>query len=309
MPFPDSYPETPPGYSRKIPGIRQFAGPPRTWRARVSAVAEAVGSWVKMDGMTGTAGEYRLYRELAGWWPLISPAGGYAGEAAYLAGVFRSADVPVREILDLGSGGGHVAAHLTEHFALTLVDLSAEMLAVSRQLNPGCTHRQGDMRAIRLGRLFDGVLVHDAVDYVTSEADLRQVIGTAFAHCRPGGIALFVPDYTAETFKPGSGGGGSTDETGRQGSFREWTWDPDPADDWIQVEYEFVLRAADGTVQVVHEAHRLGAFSSEVWLRLLAGAGFEPEVHAGAGPPPRQDTAGEMPANLFLGHRRKCGRG
>ena len=159
------------------------------------------------------------------------------------------------------------------------------------------------MRTIRLGRTFDAVLVHDAVDYVTDPADLRELIATAFAHCRPGGIAVFVPDYTAETFEGGTGGGGSTGADGRQGSFREWTWDPDPADEWIQVEYEFTLRAADGTVQVVREAHRLGAFRRDTWLRLLAGAGFEPEARfAGEGQAGGGTDAG-MPAHLFVGRR------
>lgn len=251
--------------------------------------------------MTGTAGQYRLYQDLAGWWPLISPPAEYAEEAAYLAAVFRSAAIPVREVLDLGSGGGHVATHLKGHLALTLVDLSEEMLAVSRGLNPGCTHIQGDMRTVRLGRMFDAVLVHDAVDYVTCEADLRQVIGTAFTHCRPGGIAVFVPDHTAETFHPGSGGGGSSDAAGRQGSFREWTWDPDPADDWVQAEYEFVLRAADSTVRVVRETHRLGAFSRGTWLRLLADAGFGAQARCGA-----DDAIGGKPGNLFIGRRAPC---
>ena len=35
---------------------------------------------------------------------------------------------------------------------MTLVDLSEEMLAVSRELNPECEHLQGDMRTLRLGR-------------------------------------------------------------------------------------------------------------------------------------------------------------
>ena len=156
-------------------------------------------------------GEYRLYQELADWWPLISPPGEYAAEAAYLAELFTSAAIEVREVLDLGSGGGHVAVHLKDRLTLTLVDLSAGMLTVSERLNPECAHRQGDMRTIRLGRMFDAVLVHDAVDYVTDADDLRQLIATAFAHCRPGGMAVFVPDYTAETFQAGAGGGGSTD--------------------------------------------------------------------------------------------------
>ena len=265
--------------------------------------------------MTGMAGEYRLYRDLAEWWPLISPPDEYAQEAAFLAGILRSAAAGRPGVLDLGSGGGHVAAHLKGQLNLTLVDLSAEMLAVSRALNPECAHLQGDMRTLRLGRTFDAVLVHDAVDYMTCEADLRQVIETAFAHCRPGGIAVFVPGYLADTFHSATGGGGSSDAAGRQGSFREWAWDPDPADDWVQVEYEFVLRDPDGAVQVVQEAHRLGAFSRSTWRRLLAEAGFDPEAgvgeqpgpgpgaRPGPGEPGGQRGRGRMPRNLFIGRR------
>ena len=246
------------------------------------------------------AGEYRLYTELAEWWPLISPPDVYADEAAYMAGVLGLAVPPVREVLDLGSGGGNVAAHLKKRFTMTLVDLSEDMLAVSRRLNPECAHQQGDMRAIRLGRRFDAVLVHDAVDYVTCEADLSQVIDTAYAHCRPGGIALFVPDHVADTFRASGGRGGGSDASGRQASFEEWTWDPDPHDDWVRAEYEFVLRAADGTVQVIEEAHRLGAFHREQWLRMLAAAGFGPEARIGkAG---ARNHSGR-PHNLFIGRR------
>jgi SAM-dependent methyltransferase len=245
-----------------------------------------------MAGMPDEPAEYRLYQDLAEWWPLISPPGEYAAEAAYLAEVFGSAAIPVRDVLDLGSGGGHVAMHLKDRLTLTLLDRSADMLATSRRLNPECGHVLGDMRTARLGRMFDAVLVHDAVDYLTSEDDLRQVIETAFVHCRPGGIAVFVPDYTAETFQPGSGGGGSSTPDGRQGSFREWRWDPDPDDGWIQVDYEFVLRAVGGAEQVVRESHRLGAFPQATWLRLLAATGFT--AQAGSGP---------APGRLFIGHR------
>ena len=252
--------------------------------------------------MSGAAGEpgYRLYQDLAPWWPLISPAGEYAAEAGYLRDVLGAAGIAAGTVLDLGSGGGNMAAHLARWYRLTLVDLSADMLVTSQRLNPECEHRQGDMRTVRLGREFDAVLVHDAVDYVTSQDDLRQVIGTAWAHCRPGGLALFVPDYTAESFRPGRGGGGSTGPDGRHGSFREWRSDADPADEVIEVRYEFVLREAGGATQVVREAHRLGAFRRDTWLRLLRAAGFEPS-DGGAGPRPGADAG--QPVNLFLGRR------
>ena len=223
--------------------------------------------------------EHRLYGDLAAWWPLISPPEEYADEAALFASMLTSGmTTPVRDVLELGSGGGHNAVHLKAHFTLTLVDRSTDMLDVSRRLNPDCEHRQGDMRAVRLGRAFDAVFVHDAVDYMTSEADLGQVIDTAFAHCRPGGIALFVPDYTTETFEANSEHGGSDDADGRGARYLAWTWDPDPADSSIITEYAFLLREAEGSVRAVHETHRTGLFSRDVWLRLLADVGFDPYI-------------------------------
>jgi SAM-dependent methyltransferase len=248
-------------------------------------------------------GEYRLYSELAEWWPLISPPGEYEQDAAALAKVFESALLPVRKVLDLGSGGGHVAWHLKQQFDLTLVDRSMQMLAVSRALNPECEHVQGDMLALQLDRQFDGVLVHDAVDYVTTEDELMLVARTAYAHCRPGGVAVFAPDHTADTFRPARGGGGGSDATGRQASFRERTWDPDQSDDWIKVDYEFTLRTADDRVQVVRESHRLGSFRYQTWNSVLVAAGFDP---APGNVAPAYAGTGDAPGlrHVFVGHRR-----
>jgi SAM-dependent methyltransferase len=257
-----------------------------------------------MASVSEGPGEYRLYGELAAWWPLISPPAEYADDAANLVLVFAAASPPVREVLDLGSGGGHLALHLKGQLTMTLVDRSEQMLAVSRRLNPECEHVQGDMRTIRLGRQFDAVLVHDAVDYVTTGGDLGLVAQTAFAHCRPGGIAVFAPDHIADTFRPGSGAGGGSDSAGRQASFRERTTDPDPDDEWIESEYEFILRTEDNRVQVVREAHRLGAFRVQTWLRTLATAGFDPEPGNVAAAYRGHGERGG-PLHLFVGHRRQ----
>ena len=240
---------------------------------------------------------HRFYGDLARWWPLISPPGEYAEEAAFAAKVLGSASIPVREVLELGSGGGHNAHHLKAGFAMTLVDISEEMLAVSRRLNPECDHHRGDMRTLRLGRSFDAVFVHDAIGYMTTEADLRQAIETAFVHCRPGGIAVFVPDDTRESFEETSDHGGSDDGDGRGVRFLEWTWDPDPEDTWTVTEYAFLLRDVDGSVQVVHESHRLGLFGRDDWLRLLAAAGFDPKAVT------EVTSEDRTPRELFVGYR------
>jgi trans-aconitate methyltransferase len=243
--------------------------------------------------------QHRFYGELAEWWPLISPPEDYVEETAFAASVLASASVPVREVVELGSGGGHSAVHLTTQFTMTLVDLSDEMLAVSRRLNPGCEHRQGDMRTVRLGRQFDAVLIHDAVDYMTSEADLRAAIRTAHVHCRPGGIAVLIPDHTMETYQPATDHGGTDGADGRAVRFLEWASDPDAEDTWTVTEYAFLLREADGSIRLVHETHRTGLFSREVWLRLIAEAGFEASAVSevtSEDRPPRELFVGHMPA-------------
>jgi SAM-dependent methyltransferase len=250
-----------------------------------------------MSGMTDESTRYLFYGDLAAWWPLISPPEDYAEEAAFAARVLRSAARPVGEVLELGSGGGHNAVHLKAHFTMTLVDLSEEMLDVSRRLNPDCEHHRGDMRSVRLGRTFDAVFVHDAVDYMTTEADLAQAMRTAFVHCRPDGLALFVPDDIAETYEPGTDDGGSDGPDGRGVRFLEWSYDPDPADTWTATEYAFLLRGPDGAVRVAHETHRTGLFGRAVWLRLLAEAGFEPSVVM------EETTEDRPPREMFLGHR------
>jgi SAM-dependent methyltransferase len=247
---------------------------------------------------TGSAGDsYRFYGDLAPWWPLISPPEDYAEEAAFSATVIRRASIPVHDVLELGSGGGHNAVHLKQHFTLTLVDLSPGMLTVSEELNPECHHLLGDMRTVRLDRTFDAVFVHDAVDYMTSEDDLRQAIATAFAHCRPGGVAVFVPDSTRETFEVYCDHGGTDGGDGRSVRYLEWAWDPDPDDSSTLTEYVFLLRGLNGRVEVAHETHRHGLFGREDWLRLLREAGFVAEAV------PEVTSEDRTPRELFVGHR------
>lgn len=232
------------------------------------------GSAIGEVGPTG----YRLYDDLAEWWPLLSPPEDYAEEAGFFHSILAPpGDSPDRlTMLELGSGGGNNASFLKRHFDLTLVDPSPGMLAHSRALNPECEHIAGDMRTLRLGRIFDRVFVHDAVCYMTTPADLLQAMETAFAHCRPGGLALFAPDYVAETFEESTDEGGANAADGRGLRYLEWVHDPDPDDTIYTVDYAYMLRTADGSVRVEHDRHREGLFSRDRWIDLMRQAGFEP---------------------------------
>lgn len=215
-----------------------------------------------------------LYRELADWWPMLSPPEDYAEEAHfYQRAILSTCNFPPRTLLELGSGGGNNASHLKQHFQMTLVDLSPTMLKVSQKLNPECEHIQGDMRTVRLGRQYDAVFIHDAIVYMQSEVDLVQAIETAFVHCRPGGVALFAPDHTRETFKASTTHGGH-DRGNRGLRYLEWTWDPDVADTTYVSYMVYVLREGADQVRCVLDRHNCGLFSHEDWLRMIAQVGF-----------------------------------
>jgi SAM-dependent methyltransferase len=220
----------------------------------------------------------RMYDDLAEWWPLLSAPEEYAEEAAFYAARLEQACTgSIRRVLELGSGGGNNASHLKARFEMVLVDPAAEMLAVSRRLNPDCRHVLGDMRTVRLGQQFDAVFVHDAVCYMTTLTDLRLAVATAFEHCRPGGAALFAPDHVRENFSPSTDCGGHDSST-RAMRYLEWTWDPDPTDSTYTVDYVLVLRDADGSVRAEHDRHIEGLFSREDWLRVLRETGFHPQT-------------------------------
>ncbi len=218
----------------------------------------------------------RLYRDLADWYPLLTPVADYAEEAAFYRRLFEEhCRRPPRTLLDLGSGGGHNVAHLKATLTCTLVDLAPAMLAQSRRLNPECQHVLGDMRSIRLGRVFDCVLAHDAISYMASRADLASAVATAFEHTAPGGVALFQPDFVSETFEPGTEAGGN-DAGGRGLRYLEWRWAPDAAGVTYVTEMAYLLRDQTGAVEVVHDRHVMGLFPRSVWFELIGAAGFEP---------------------------------
>ena len=152
------------------------------------------------------------------------------------------------------------------------------MLAVSRQLNPELEHVEGDMRRLRLGRQFDVVLIHDAVAYCATRADLAAALETAAVHCRPGGTVIVAPDYVRETFEPGTDHGGEDGPDGRGLRYLEWTWDPDPDDESMEVVYTIVTRDAEGRLAVDLDHHHEGLFAEATWLELFREAGLAPRV-------------------------------
>lgn len=218
-----------------------------------------------------------MYTEFAEYWPLISDPADYAEEAGRWRDALRSRLGPGRhEILELGVGGGNNLSHLTGDFQATAADISPQMLAQARKLNPEVEFHVGDMRSIRLGRKFKAVIIHDAIAYMLTEDDLRAAFATAAAHLDPGGVFVTSPDWVRETFRdPSVNQGTNTDGRVTLTSLK-YTCDPDPTDTTIESIMWYIIREGGG-IRVEHDRHVMGLFPRQTWVDLMEEAGFSVE--------------------------------
>ena len=220
----------------------------------------------------------KLYSELAEWWHVLSPPSDYAEEAAsYIAAIESLSKRAVKEVLELGSGGGNNASFLKERYRMTLTDISANMLVQSRKINPEAEHVQGDMRTLRLNKTFDAVLIHDAIMYMTTEEDLAKAIATAATHLKPGGVALVVPDDTAETYEPNTSCEGH-DSDGRAVRYLMWNRPLAPGATKTTVTFAIVLSEEGQPTRSVLDEHTFGLYPRDTWLRVIRDAGLEPKT-------------------------------
>ena len=213
---------------------------------------------------TANSVSYRLYSDLASWWPHVANRESYATEsAAFLRMMDEAAGREVQSILELGAGSGMLASHFDGKREVVLTDLSSEMLDVSRKHNPSRQHIQDDMRTMRLDRHFDAVLLQDAVMYLTHPDDLLATFKTAAAHLKPGGVLLCLPDLVKEEFQETSMSGGSLGQPAAQ--LLEWHWDPNPDDHTYRIDMSFMFKHTDGHMETVHEHHELGLYDRKTY--------------------------------------------
>ncbi len=241
----------------------------------------------------------RLYDDLAHLWPVLSPPEDYTTEANIIRVLIESHQPAPRNagrssILELGAGGGHTLSHLAPDYDVTAVDLSPAMLEQCRLLVPSAQTVLADMCDVRLGRTFDAVLAHDAIDYMQTEDDLRRAIDTAAAHLEPGGLFLVAPTYVAESFTDGESADDTNECNGLEVSFVSRVHRTSPT----TFEMTMVIMAKQaGRLTIADDRHTCGLFDTATWLRLLDVGGFDATVVEESG-----DEG--LPFRLFVAQRR-----
>jgi trans-aconitate methyltransferase len=136
-----------------------------------------------------------LYRRHARAWAAARedrPTGRPPMEAGWLDRFRALLPQPRPAVLDLGCGSGEPIARWLAGRGCDLmgVDSAPEMVAMCEARLPGHAWRVGDMRALALGRRFDGVLAWDSFFHLAHD-DQRRMFPVFGAHAAPGAALMF----------------------------------------------------------------------------------------------------------------------
>jgi SAM-dependent methyltransferase len=192
--------------------------------------------------------------------------------------VRRYSGRPATTLLDIGCGGGKNVLNLKRDFDVTGLDLSPNMLAQAKELNPESTFVQADMRTFKLDSTFDAVLMDDGITHMNCRADFVKAFSNAYAHLSPGGVLVATPDVTFESLQQNK----TTTTPATRGAlevvFIENLYDPDPTDEQYETTILYLIRD-HGRLRIETDHWTMGLFSLDTWRHVLRETGFQ--VHEG----------------------------
>jgi len=162
-----------------------------------------------------------------------------------------AARLPARgELLDIGCGMGEPVARwfIARGYRVTGVDSAPSLIAMAKERFPGEEWIVADMRALDLGRRFDGLIAWHSFFHL-APAGQREMFARFAAHAAPGAALMFTS---------------GTDEGEAIGA---WQGEPLYHGSLDSDEYRALL-AENGFAVVAHRARDPDCGASTVWLAI-----------------------------------------
>jgi SAM-dependent methyltransferase len=194
-----------------------------------------------------------LYERTARAWDAARRGGPAPEEKPHLE-AFAAALAARATVLDIGCGAGVPVARdlIAAGFAVTGVDSSPAMIARCRERFAGAEWHVADMRALDLGRRFDGLLAWHSFFHLCAQ-DQRAMFPIFAAHAAPGALLSFTSGPLAGV------------------AMGEWQGEPLFHDSLAQEEYRALLAANGFEVLRFTAGMPVAAAGPTVWLARHAG--------------------------------------
>ena len=221
------------------------------------------------------------FKQYAPWYDLLYRDKDYASEAVFVADHLRGHGAHKGALLDLGCGtGAHALEFVRRGWHVTGVDLSADMISLATERtagDPRVRFRQGDICKPGEERDFDAAIsLFHVASYQTSPIRLQNMLMTASAALKPGGILLFDYWYGGAVLAQGLETRVKVVEDGQLRVTRIAQADHDESRARVQVNYTlFCEDTRTSAIRRIEEAHQLRYWFPFEIEPLLRNAGFE----------------------------------
>ena len=201
----------------------------------------------------------------------------YTGWAAYYRSLLQKAGImPGALVTECACGTGNLSLHFCEHYQVTGLDLSQEMLSIAAaKLRLQGKHiplvRQ-DMQKMKLQKPQDSILATcDGVNYLKDEQALQRFFQEAYRHLKPGGVLCF----DVSSFYKLSNTLGNNTLTSTQGDVHYiWYNDWDEPKHLLQMALHVYVRGSQGQWQYLSETQTQRAWLPDELKDQLTEAGF-----------------------------------
>jgi ubiquinone/menaquinone biosynthesis C-methylase UbiE len=138
------------------------------------------------------------FRAIAPYYDEVMSVVPYRQWVRYLGKLLKRHSRQARRVLDVACGTGTVALLLAEEgYAVTGVDLSAEMIAVAQRKAAangarGVSFQQADATSLTLPAQYDlAICLFDSLNYILTAHGLQRALAGIYAALAPGGAFIF----------------------------------------------------------------------------------------------------------------------
>lgn len=128
----------------------------------------------------------------------------YRDEVEQAAAIIKKYNPTAKTLLDIACGTGAQAKYFAEHYDVTGLDISAEMLEYAKAKAPAATFVIADMCDFSLDTHFDAVVnLYGSIGFAPSYDAMKTSLCKCCDHMNDGGVLILTPWSTKETFEEG----------------------------------------------------------------------------------------------------------
>ena len=217
-----------------------------------------------------------MYESFASIYDRLMDDFDYDAWSRYYLRILEDAGYAGGDVCECGCGTGNMTLRLARAgLRVTACDLSPDMLMIvqakARKSGLRIPFIQQDMRRLALHRPVDAVLACcDAVNYLTSEADVKAFLRRVWSSLRPGGVIAFDMSSPAKLLPMADGFYGED----RGDVAYLWKNTYDERSRVLSMDLTFFARREDGLYRRFDELHRQRVHTSEEIARWLGECGF-----------------------------------